>query len=171
MTVWHPWEQCCHQPFTSLAFNSTQLTPTRILRALPWQPSNGRRRPSFRDLQLHSLLQPSRAWRSCVAIGSHPRWRLFHNVKLSLPLRLTADKCGRIWIKQPTMATATAMLMATSMATATSMLMATAMTTAMTTAMSMTMSMATAMATSMATSMAMTNYNFILLHCSITIEL
>ena len=101
MTVWHPWEQCCHQPFTSLAFNSTQLTPTRILRALPWQPSNGGRRPSFGDLQLHSLLQPSRAWRSCVATGSYPRWHLFHNVKLSLPLRLTADKCCRIWIEQP----------------------------------------------------------------------
>ena len=72
-----------------------------LLPAPPCQSSNGEWRLSSRELQHHSLLQPSRAWRICVNTGSHPRWRLIHNVAKSRRFCLTADGCVRIHKKQP----------------------------------------------------------------------
>ena len=82
-----------------LQFNS--IDTDTFLPAPPCQSSNGGWRPSSRELQLNSLLQPSRAWRICVATGSLPRWRLIHNVAKSRRFRLMADRCFRIQNKQP----------------------------------------------------------------------
>ena len=57
-----------------LQFNS--IDTDTFLPAPPCQSSNGGWRPSSREVQLHSLLQYSPAWRICVTTGSHPRWRL-----------------------------------------------------------------------------------------------